>query len=137
MRFPRSTRILHAQWDAIPFLCVLFPLAFFLLFGSQLVLPPGVAVELPAAESGERLAPGEPRIVLVLDAHGRVYLDNQWVPEAGLVRRLVERRSRMPEMPVVLIHADVAVPHGQVVRIGGLVRQAGVQRVFFMARPSR
>lgn len=137
MRFARTTRILQGQWNAIPFLCVLFPLAFFLLFGSQLVLPPGVAIRLPAAGSDVQLDAATPRIIVALDAQGRLFLDNLYVPQDDIVRRLAERRQRLPIAPVVLIHADTAVAHGEVVRIGDLARQAGLERVFFVAQPPR
>ncbi len=134
MRFHRTTRILQGQWNAIPFLCVLFPLAFFLVFSSELVLPPGVAVELPAVATDLRLDNSKPRLVLALDAQGRVYLDNLYVPPAEVVARLRERRSRLPAGPVVLVHADVTVAYQDVVRLSDLIRQAGLDRIFFMAR---
>lgn len=134
MRFAPTTQPIQGHPDAVAWLCVLFPLAFFLLLGSYLVLPPGVAVELPASTSGVRLAPEQPRIVLAVDRQGRTFLDNQFVPEPDLVRRLAERRSRLPDRPVVLLHADAAVPHEVVIRLGGIARQAGLEQVFLMAR---
>jgi len=137
MRFHRTTRILQGQWNAVPFLCVLFPLSFFLIFGSQLVLPPGVAVELPTSSTGVRLDASRPRLVLALDVHGRVYLDNLYVPRGEVTARLRDRKGRLSEEPVVLVHADVGVPHGEVMQLGELVRKAGLDRIFFMARPTR
>jgi biopolymer transport protein ExbD len=134
MKFPRTTRILKGQWDAVPFLCVLFPLCFFMLFGSYLVLPPGIAIELPTVSSGLRLDSAQPRVLIALDRQGRLYMDNQYVPESEIVRRLQERRARLVESPVVLVHADAAVTHTQVVRVGDLARQAGFDRIFFVAR---
>lgn len=134
MRFAPTTQPIQGHPDAVAWLCVLFPLAFFLLLGSHLVLPPGVAVDLPASASGVRLSPEQPRIVLAVDRQGRTFLDNQFVPEQDLVRRLAERRSRLPDRPVVLLHADAAVPHEVVIRLGGLARQAGLEQVFIMAR---
>lgn len=137
MRFHRTTRILQGHWNAVPFLCVLFPLAFFLMFGSQLVLPPGVAVTLPATAGAVRLDASKPRLVLAMDAHGRVYLDNLHVTDADLVGRLRDRRERLAEAPVVVIHADQGVAHGDVMRLGERVRQAGLEQVFFMGRTTR
>ncbi|MEI6342605.1 MAG: biopolymer transporter ExbD [Verrucomicrobiota bacterium] len=134
MRFVLATKPISGHPDAAAWLCVLFPLAFFLLLGSQLVLPPGVAVELPAGGADIRLAPDQPRIVLAVDRQGRTFLDNQFVPESDLVRRLAERRSRLPGRPVVLLHADAAVAHEVVVRLGGIARKAGLEQVFLMAR---
>ncbi len=134
MRFPTSTRILSGHPDAVAWLCVLFPLAFFLLLGSLLVLPPGIAVVLPESESDSRLPAGQPRIVLAVDGQGRAFLDNQFVPENELLRGLAERRSRLPEPPVLLLHADADVPHRVVTRLGGIARKAGLSHVFLMAR---
>ena len=134
MRFPTSSRIISGHPDAVAWLCVLFPLAFFLLLGSHLVLPPGVAVRLPEADSDSRLPPGQPRIVLAVDGQGRTYLDNQFVPETELLRSLAERRSRLPEPPVLLLHADATVSHQVVTRLGGIARKAGLAQVFLMAK---
>lgn len=134
MRFPRSSKVIAGHPDAVAWLCVLFPLSFFLLLGSHLVLPPGVAVVLPATDADSRLSPGQPRIVLAVDPQGRTYLDNQYVPEAEIVRSLADRRSRLPENPVLLLHADAAVSHAVVTRLGGAARKAGIQNVFLMTR---
>lgn len=134
MRFQRTTRVLRGQWDAVPFLCVLFPLAFFLLFHQYLVLPRGTLVELPTGD-GPRLDPGLPRVVLAVDALGRVYFENQYVAEPELARRLAERRAQSRDLPVVVVQADRRVAHGALVRVGEIARQAGLTRVFFVARP--
>jgi biopolymer transport protein ExbD len=134
MRFPRSTKVISGHPDAVAWLCVLFPLAFFLLLGSHLVLPPGVAVVLPEGDADSRLSPAQPRIVLAVDAQGRSYLDNRFVPENDLLRSLVERRSRLPDNPVLLLHADAAVTHEVVTRLGGIARKAGMAQVFLMAK---
>jgi biopolymer transport protein ExbD len=135
MRFHRTTRILRGQWDALPFLCVLFPLAFFLLFHQYLVLPRGVLIELPTAAEGPGLDPAVPRVVVAVDGLGRMYFENQFVQEAELSRRLTERRSQSRELPIVVVQADRRVAHGVLVRVGELARQAGLQRVYFVARP--
>ena len=134
MRFPRTARVIRGQWDAIPFLCVLFPLAFFLLFHQYLVLPRGTLVELPAGD-GVRLDPASPRVVVAVDALGRVFFENQFVGEADLAKRLAERTAQSRELPVVVIQADRRVAHGALVRVAEIARQAGINRVFFVARP--
>ena len=134
MRFPRTARVIRGQWDAIPFLCVLFPLAFFLLFHQYLVLPRGTLVELPAGD-GVRLDPASPRVVVAVDALGRVFFENQFVGEADLAKRFAERRAQSREVPVVVIQADRRVAHGALVRVAEIARQAGLNRVFFVARP--
>ena len=134
MRFPRTARVIRGQWDAIPFLCVLFPLAFFLLFHQYLVLPRGTLVELPAGD-GVRLDPASPRVIVAVDALGRVFFENQFVGEADLAKRLAERRAQSRELPVVVIQADRRVAHGALVRVAEIARQAGLNRVFFVARP--
>ena len=136
MRFRRTVRVLHGQWDALPFLCVLFPLAFFLLFNQYLVLPRGVLVELPVGGDGVRLDPALPRIVVAVDALGRLYIENQFVVESELGRRLVEHRAHAPAEPVVVVQGDGRVTLGAYVRVGEIARQAGIKQVFFVTRPA-
>ena len=134
MRFPRTTRVLRGQWDAIPFLCVLFPLSCFLLFHQYLVLPRGTLVDLPVGD-GIALDPATPRVVVAVDALGRVYFENQFADERDLAKRFAERRRQSREMPVVVIQADRRVAHGALVRVGEIARESGLNRVFFVARP--
>ncbi len=135
MRFRRTVQVLSGQWDALPFLCVLFPLAFFLLFNQYLVLPRGVLVELPVADQGVRLDPALPRIVVAVDSLGRLYLENRFVTESDFARRLAELRVRAPAPPVVVVLLDRRVTQETQVLVGELARQAGLTRLFFVTRP--
>lgn len=135
MKFPRTTRILKGQLDAVPFLCVLFPLAFFLLFQHLLVLPAGTLMELPAGGPEPALAPGDVTLTVALDAQGRVYFENQIASDAVLAARLPELvRGRQP-LPVLVVYADRQVPYARLAAVGGIARRAGLPRVLLAARP--
>lgn len=135
MKFPRTTRILKGPVDAAPFLCVLFPLAAFLLFQHLLVLPAGTLMELPAGGPESRLAPGDVPLSVALDGQGRVYFENQLASDAALAARLTElARGRQP-LPVLVVHADRQVPYGRLAALGEMARRAGLPRVLLAARP--
>ena len=72
---------------------------------------------------------------MAVDALGRVYFENQFVGEVDLAKRFSERRAQSRELPVVVIQADRRVAHGALVRVGEIARAAGLNRVFFVARP--
>lgn len=49
MKFTRTLKPLKGQFELAPYLCVVFVLLFFMLFGGYLVLPVGTRLELPRA----------------------------------------------------------------------------------------
>lgn len=137
MKFPRTTRILKGQFDAIPYLCVLFPMAFFLLFKDLLVLPLGTVLVLPGGEGQPAMDPGHPTVAVAVTASGRLYFENQSITEEKLAERLRQLPEQLGEPPVLVIYADAALPYEQVIRIGNLARDAGVALAVWATRPER
>ena len=69
-RFPRTTHLLKGDaWDLAPFLCVLFPLALFLVFQNILVRPQGSLLTLPTLGTNAAIIPpGSPLLMVAVDA---------------------------------------------------------------------
>ena len=74
MKFPRNARIFRGQLDAAPFAAVFFLMLMFLWLAA-LVYTPGVPLQLPIADG----LPGTDKasVSVTIDAHGRLYYDNQ------------------------------------------------------------
>ena len=140
-RFRRTTHLLKGDaWDLAPFLCVLFPLAFFLLFTHTLVRPTGSILTLPTAgTNGPAIPPGRQLLVVALDRDGRLYFENRQLDARELGDALVARVAMLPaaiarELLLVL-DADAGVSHASVERVGRLARQAGIREMLVPAQP--
>jgi len=140
-RFHRTTHLLKGDaWDLAPFLCVLFPLTFFLLFTHTLVRPTGSILVLPpAGTNAPTLPPGRQLLVVALDRDGRLYFENQQLDAKQLGAALTARVAMLPAVTarelVLVLEADAGVSHASVERVGRLARQAGIRDVVVTAQP--
>lgn len=137
MKFPRSLRLAHGRFDAVPFLCVLFPMAFFLLFKDLLILPTGTELRMPAGTNVPALHPGAITLPVALDVEGRTYFENQLIAPGQLAGRLAAAVDRLGTSAVVVIHADRRLPYDRLLQVGELARRAGVVQVVLATQPER
>ncbi len=86
----------------------------------------------PAVQAND----GGAAISLGITADGRFHLGDDVVSHDDLVRALKLDAARQPQ-PDVLLRADQAVPYGRVAELIGLVQQAGLTHVGFVAQPAR
>ena len=93
-----------------------------------------IRLDLPR---GEGATPGAaPQFVmLVVDATGQAYLQDEPLSQAALAERLRRIGAEQPDTEVQL-RADTAVPYGRVVEVMGAAHAAGLQRIGFVAEPS-
>jgi biopolymer transport protein TolR len=92
-----------------------------------------VKVDLPLTE-GTQTAAVPQSVSVALDTTGRIYLNDQSVTHLELGAALTEAAKRSP-LTEVQLHADATVPYGRVVEVMGLARQAGLNRIGFVAQP--
>jgi biopolymer transport protein ExbD len=129
----------RGQLDMAPVLCVLFPLAFFGFFHHWLVLPAGTRVQLPRSPEVVSLKPGEPLLVVVVDAQERLFFENQFITLERLRMRLASRLT-VPGAPrTLVIQPDSRVQYGRIAQLCAVARDAGIRDVIFgvtAARPA-
>ena len=135
MKFARTTRILTGRPDAAPYLCVLFPVAFIALFHEFLVLPRGLRIELPEADSPSATTPGERTLVVGLDANEQLYFENQRVEWAELKALLADRVRAAQGPRTLVLQADRDVRTARLSEVSALAAQAGIRSVIFLTRP--
>ena len=85
-----------------------------------------------AATSNE----GGATLALGITADGRFHVGDQVVAHDELVRTLKQTAARQPQ-PDVLLRADQSVPYGRVAELIGLVQDAGLTHIGFVAQPAR
>ena len=129
---PRIRRRPIAEINVVPYIDVMLVLLIIFMAAAPL-LSQGIRVDLPAAPA-EPLPPSarEPLIV-ELDKEGRVFINygaepDQPVAPETLVNRVSAVLAYRPDT-AVLIGADAEVPYGRVVRLMGLLQQAGAPSV--------
>ena len=132
MKFPRHAHILRSQLDAAPLASVFFLLVIFVMLGTHVYVP-GVQVRLPTAND----LPGtdRPTVTVTLDAGHRLYFKDRLITEADLQLRLREAVKDSPEPLTLVVQADEAVTHENLVRLDLLARDAGIYTALHAVRP--
>ncbi|MDA1000408.1 MAG: biopolymer transporter ExbD [bacterium] len=132
MKF-RELRRVQAQPGLTPMIDIIFLLLLFFILSSSFVLQQGINVNLPRTVTVER--PVRKDVILVISRDRRVFLNNQELPFEALWGRLIEEMKNQSE-GVLVIRADRDVPHGFVVRVMDVARQAGALRIAIATAPA-
>ena len=90
-----------------------------------------IRLDLPQSEGAEAGAAPQ-AVVLVVDAQGRWFLNDQLTVENDLREQLAQAARRNP-LTELELRADASVPYGRVVEAMGLAQKAGLSRIGFVA----
>ncbi len=131
-RVPRQLTLFAGQFDAIPYMGVLFLLLMFLLLAG-LVYTPGVLIQLPQAEG----LPGvsDPVVAVAIDHTGKLFYENQIVSPSALKSELHQQVLRHQGKLVLVIRADKDVPYEKLVSLALLARETGIKEVLLATIP--
>jgi len=135
MKFPRNARVTKGSLEAAPWATVMFLLVIFIMLGGMLYTP-GVHVQLPVTDE----LPGvdKPTVTVALDATGRLFFENQLVPNESLgtlTNRLRDIVQAAPEKPVFVVQADRGVAFSNLVALTQLARAAGFESTVLATLP--
>ena len=90
-----------------------------------------IRLDLPQSEGGEPgVAPQA--VVLVVNAQGQWFMNEQPITENDLREQLAQAARRNP-LTELELRADASVPYGRVVEAMGLAQKAGLSRIGFVA----
>lgn len=143
--FPRS-RIGQGLLSISPWVDIILLLIFFVLIDKQLVLQPGVVIDLPEApfEQGSRSG----LVVVVMSVRGFepsasediVFFDDERFrirheDRMSAFRHALAAKVRKSNGVDLIIQADRRVPHGTVMDIMHTAMEVGVQHVNVAVRP--
>ena len=130
MKFTRTLKPLKGQFELAPYLCVVFVLLFFMLFGGYLVLPVGTRLELPQGGSRIGTWTGDPFLVVAVDASEQCYFENQIVPDLVVLKARLTVRANAPKGPRKLyLQADRSVRYERLQQLASLAREAGLSEI--------
>lgn len=98
------------------------------------LLTSAIRLDLPQGE-GTESGHASQSVMLVLDAQGALYFNDQPITADTLRARLHEAALRNPDTEVQL-RADQSIAYGRVVEVMGLAQKAGLSRIGFVAQPA-
>ena len=133
MKF-RDLRRVRAEPGMTAMIDIIFLLLLFFVLSSSFVLQPGVKVELPRTVTQEH--PVRKDLILIISRDERVFLNNDQVPLKSLWGRLIEELKVQSE-GMIIIRADKGVPHGMVVQVMDIAKQAGALRMSIATVPTK
>jgi len=90
-------------------------------------------LDLPATE-GATPSEAPQTLIVALDAEGRLFIAEERTDLAALGRQ-AERTARENPRTEVQLRADARVPYGQVAEVLGVLQQAGLNHIAFVAQP--
>ena len=130
----REHRRIQAEPGMTAMIDIIFLLLLFFVLSSSFILQPGIKVQLPRTVTSEQ--PARKDLVLIIARDKRVFLNNEQVPFNDLWGRL-ENELKVQIGAALILRADRDVPHGFVVRVMDVAKQAGAIRIAIATSPTK
>lgn len=137
-RFVPKSRIRSGLVSMSPWLDLVLLLIFVIFIQDQIILQPGVVVELPRTTFVEGVEPGMVAIIAMIDGpDGKseiVFFDDESYVTADdqrmsdLKRAIGNYRRDLPNTSLTL-YADSRVTHGTVTRLVQIAREVGIEQI--------
>ena len=117
--------------NVTPLVDVTLVLLIIFIVTAKIIVAPAVSLDLPKASTGE-----ETQVIfsVILPVQGPTLVDGEPVDDAALLERAKKALASDPELRAV-INADKAVPHGTVLHVLDLLKEAGVVHIAFGTTP--
>ncbi len=119
-----------SEINMTPLVDVMLVLVVIFMISAPLLLS-AVKVDLPKV-NGAASTLSHRFLNLSIDRSGQTFLNDTRLESAALVLEMQQSAGQHPDTEVRL-RADSAVPYGRVVEVMGLVHQAGLHRIGFVA----
>ena len=124
-----------ARIEIIPMIdTMFFLLVFFMISTLSMTLQKGMEVNLPKASSGSDDLPEQ--VTLSISSQGELFFNKDTCTISELELRLHDLLY-YGEEPAVVINADEAVSHGQVIEVMDAVREAGIFNMAIATKPDK
>ena len=118
--------------NVTPLVDITLVLLIIFMVTAKIIVSQSVPLDLPKAASGQEV---QTVFSIILLVDGTTQVDSHPVENDDAVLALAkEARTKNPELRAV-IKADSAVPHGRVIHVLDLLKQAGVAKIAFGVSP--
>ncbi len=131
MKF-RDLRRVQAHPGMTAMIDIIFLLLLFFVLSSTFIVQPGIKINLPRTVSTEQ--PTRKDLVVIIARDQRIFLNNTQITFESLWGRLIEE-LKFQRQGTLVIRADRDVPHGFVVRVMDVAKQAGANRIAIATSP--
>jgi biopolymer transport protein ExbD len=111
--------------NVTPLVDITLVLLIIFMVTARFISEPSVGVNLPRSSSGGATEVTERNVFLSLNGSRQLFLNNTPVTQSELTERMQALLKQKPDLNLVL-RADKSVPHGEVMEVLDLVRNAGV-----------
>lgn len=119
--------------NVTPLVDITLVLLIIFMVTAKIIVSQSVPLDLPKAASGSEV---QVIFSVLMSADGKAYVDQKLLPSDDAVIGLArEARAKNPELRAV-IKADSAVPHGRVIHVLDLLKQAGISKIAFGVSPT-
>lgn len=105
---------------------IFFLLVFFMMSMLSMVVQKSMPISLPAAQSAK--VDLDRKIPLTITADGKIYLEQEYVSDDILVRRMQIEQARGGQLTVI-IRGDKNVPYGKFVTVMDTLKNIGINRI--------
>jgi biopolymer transport protein ExbD len=120
--------------NVTPLVDVTLVLLIIFMVTAKIIVSQGMPMDLPKAASGEQV---QLIFSVELTEAGRTFVDSKEIANDELVGQLAkESRTKNPDLRAV-IRADQKVPHGRVIHVLDLLKQASISKIAFAVSPSK
>lgn len=125
----------NLEINIVPMIDVIFSiLAFFIISTLFLTRSQGLPVDLPQAETAQQQS--ETEVTVTLQANGKIALNKEEISLENLIPEVTKISQNSLET-IVIVKADKAVTHGEVVNVMDRLRQVeGVKLAIATTSPS-
>jgi len=123
---PQETDEAITQINVVPLVDIMLVLLIIFMLTASFISTPSVPVNLPKALTSNPTAPASQ--ALVLNLRGEIFFQDKKIEREKLKSILQEQAALNPDLRIVL-SAYALAPHGKVVELLDLVRQAGVTKI--------
>lgn len=118
--------------NVTPLVDIMLVLLIIFMVTAKMIVSKSVPLELPKAASGSEV---QTVFSIVLAADGTTQVDSKNVQNDDAVFPLAKSAEEKNKELRAVIKADQAVPHGRVIHVLDLLKQAGVQKIAFGVSP--
>jgi biopolymer transport protein ExbD len=114
-----------AEINVVPLVDIILVVLIIFMVTAPMIMKPSIAVNLPKASSGDSTAPSP--FSISLSKEGVISLNGKTASNDEIKAEAIAQLKKNPEVQAI-IAADKDVPHGRVVEMIDLVKQAGVKK---------
>lgn len=132
MKLKRNLSIARGLMDMTPLIDVVLLLLIFFMLSSSFIFNPGVKVDLPESTSSETLEKSD--IVVTITKELLYFYNDSSIQIKELEQKVRQVARDNPDARLILKVAK-DVPHGDVVRIMIMAKDAGISNQAFATRP--